>query len=229
LSETKPLTQKAYNYIYRKVINGEITVNDIISENRLIEELGISKSPIREALVSLCNENILQSIPRIGYRVVQIMPDEVLELYETRLLLERTLLSKTVKKITNEQIEQLILYFKNARCNFSTFGYMPVERWNSNSGFHLLLASFGENRYMYRLLEITLRTCARAATQYFIDVSKGLYEDSKALYHEQLINALKKHDEKTAIELIEKDLYSFFNYSFSGEFYASNQPGGGNG
>jgi DNA-binding GntR family transcriptional regulator len=219
MSAGKPLTKKAYDYIYNKVINGEITVNDIISENRLIEELSVSKSPVREALVSLCNENILKSIPRMGYKVVQIMPDEVVELYEARLLLEKTLLKKTVQYISTEQIEQLCAYLTKAKRNFSTIEYKPIERWDSNAGFHLLVASFGRNRYMYRLLEITLRTTARAATQYFIDVTKGLYEDSKARYHQELIEAIKKKDEKNALLLLEKDINSFFKYSLGGNLH----------
>ena len=92
LKDKKPLTAVAYEYVYTNIINGVYSVNDIVSEGSLIQQLGISKTPVREALVALCTEGILQSIPRMGYQVIQIMPSEACQMYQARLLLESTLL-----------------------------------------------------------------------------------------------------------------------------------------
>ena len=71
---SKPLTAKVYEAVYSDIINGSIKPGDIITEGLLIKQFGVSKSPVREALIALCNEDILRSIPRLGYMVVPITP-----------------------------------------------------------------------------------------------------------------------------------------------------------
>ena len=54
----------------------------------------MSKSPVREALILLCEENILIAIPRLGYKVVQITPGQMAKLIEARYALEPFMLKK---------------------------------------------------------------------------------------------------------------------------------------
>ena len=84
----KPLTDRVYREIYLDIINGEILPDEYITESQLIERFGVSKSPVREALIMLCNENVLECIPRRGYRVVLICRDELEQIVETRQALE---------------------------------------------------------------------------------------------------------------------------------------------
>ena len=59
------------NMVYQAILNGiftdEYKPNQIINEQELVQKFGCSKTPIREALVTLCNEGILRSFPRFGY------------------------------------------------------------------------------------------------------------------------------------------------------------------
>ena len=66
------LKKKVYDDVLRAIIEGEYSAEDIISEAMLIEKYNVSKSPVREALVQLCGENVLKSIPRCGYMVVKL-------------------------------------------------------------------------------------------------------------------------------------------------------------
>ena len=60
------------NMVYQAILNGiftdEYKPNQIINEQELVQKFGCSKTPIREALVTLCNEGILRSFPRFGYQ-----------------------------------------------------------------------------------------------------------------------------------------------------------------
>lgn len=94
MESKKPLTDLVYNKIYEEIISGELQAGDIITEKQIITRYGISRSPVREALISLCGENILCSIPRAGYQVVSFSHAEVKQLTEARLLLECYLLEK---------------------------------------------------------------------------------------------------------------------------------------
>ena len=91
----------------RDVIDGTFEVNEIITEGQLIQRYGVSKSPVREALISLCDEQVLQSIPRTGYRVVQIMPDEMREIAETRQAMELFMFEKSFPALDKEAVAKL--------------------------------------------------------------------------------------------------------------------------
>ena len=55
-----------YDIILQRIIRDEYKSGDIITEKSLVDEFDVSKSPIREALISLCNEKLLKSIPHFG-------------------------------------------------------------------------------------------------------------------------------------------------------------------
>ena len=68
------LKDAIYNAILESIISQEYRPNQVLNEKTLVEKYGCSKSPVREALVSLCNDNVLRNIPRYGYEVVNVRP-----------------------------------------------------------------------------------------------------------------------------------------------------------
>ena len=98
---SKPLTARVYDEVYSDIINGKYGSQDIITESALVEKYGVSKSPVREALIQLCNEDVVRVIPRLGYMVVQITPKEIRELAEMRTVLERLFSASPMKTSPN--------------------------------------------------------------------------------------------------------------------------------
>ena len=64
--QKETLKERVYRGIYEAVTNGEYRPNDILTENQMIEKFGVSKSPVREALVELCKDGVLINIPAYG-------------------------------------------------------------------------------------------------------------------------------------------------------------------
>ena len=77
------------NMVYQAILNGiftdEYKPNQIINEQELVQKFGCSKTPIREALVTLCNEGILHSFPRFGYQVVSVSREEAQNILDSAL------------------------------------------------------------------------------------------------------------------------------------------------
>lgn len=209
MNRSKPLTAKVYQQVYSDIINGKITADDVITEGQLIQQLGVSKSPVREALVALCNENILRSIPRMGYMVVQITPEEIGELAEARRALEVFMLQKSFARLTDEMIDKLeamsLASLEDSRIHTS-----PMDNWQRNMKFHLRLASFAQNKIMYDLLENTLRMLTRATTQYFMHIPDRhnplTMERSSGSRHFQLIEACRDRNLYSATRILERDI-----------------------
>lgn len=196
MNKSKPLTAKVYDAVYSDIINGNLAPGDIITEGLLIKELGVSKSPVREALVALCSEDILRFIPRLGYMVVPITPQEVRELAEARLALETFMLEKSFTLLTEEDLDGLEelnrIHLEEAETKRS-----PMDNWQRKMTFHLRLASFANNQAMYELLERVLRKLTRATTQHFSGYHTDnplLRERTSGARHIELVQACRERD-----------------------------------
>lgn len=210
MKNSKPLTAKVYDTVYSDIINGRITTEDILTESMLIHQLGVSKSPVREALIELCNEGILRSIPRLGYMVVPITPREVRELAEARLALELFLLEKSFTSFTDEVFAELELLIEKHHQEAQEKP-TPLDNWQRNMTFHLHLAGLSGNNEMYALLERVLRKLTRATTQYFNAAEYDhplLKERSSSLRHIELVDACRKGDLAYAKRILEVDIAS---------------------
>ena len=65
----KSLSDQVYEFVVKLIQNGEVYVGDKISEGFLVEKMGISRTPIREALIQLSADDILENVPRKGFFV----------------------------------------------------------------------------------------------------------------------------------------------------------------
>ena len=82
------LTDKLYFQILDSILSWAIKPGDLLVEARLAKEYNVSKTPVREALGLLSLEGFIEVIPRIGYRVTEVTPRDVHEVFALRTLLE---------------------------------------------------------------------------------------------------------------------------------------------
>ena len=197
----KPLTDKVYRQVYLDIINGEILPDEFITEGQLVERFGVSKSPVREALIMLCNENVLECIPRRGYRVVLICRDELEQIVETRQALELFMFERAFPRLTRQELSRLRELNDSAR---DAAQMTTMQRWEHNIAFHLGLASYAGNRYMLRILADTLRVNARAYTLYANYVKLQNAETARDFHH-KLISACEERDYEKAVGLLKSD------------------------
>ena len=120
------------NMVYQAILNGiftdEYKPNQIINEQELVQKFGCSKTPIREALVTLCNEGILHSFPRFGYQVVSVSREEAQNILDFRLVLEGGYLRQSIGHITEENLAELAEI--DERCKQSTDSVW--DHWEAN-------------------------------------------------------------------------------------------------
>ena len=83
--------------VIQDIIDGRYSSNDIITEKELIERFNVSKSPVRDALVELCANEVLKNIPRYGYQIVRIGREKMHEMMEFRFILESYCLRKSIR------------------------------------------------------------------------------------------------------------------------------------
>ena len=118
------LSQRAYEAIKEALCQGKFSPGDILSESQLAAQLGMSRTPVREALRTLASEDWLEIRNGIGAYVKPLSAKDIEDLYEVRCLLEVQAARTAVSRITEEEIDSLDL---SALTEFKRSGNGTVE------------------------------------------------------------------------------------------------------
>ena len=88
LIRPKSLRELALEYLRERIIDGTFQMGQILSERKISDELGVSNSPVREALAQLRDEGLVQIEPQKGARVFSLSVDEVIQICDFRQVIE---------------------------------------------------------------------------------------------------------------------------------------------
>ena len=116
------LNEKAYNTVKKQIFNFELKPKQVFFETDISRKLGVSRTPIREALRKLEQEGLVNRLPNRGYSVVDISASEIEELYELREALEIIALTAAAKKAQKQdwiRLEKKLLKQVAPRQEFS--------------------------------------------------------------------------------------------------------------
>ncbi len=207
-NSSKPtLKDMVYHQIIEMICNGQLHSDSIITEKQLTEHFGISKSPVREALIQLCHDHVLISIPRCGYQVIKINAKDIHDLTELRLMLELGNLSRLAERVSPELIQQLNILNQERELPISEKDVW--SSWNRNILFHMRLVESSGNEYLIETMRRTLSACSRAYAQLYIVQKEAVLlpeRDSDAHSHVLITQALGAHQSEDAQNLLKKDI-----------------------
>lgn len=103
----KTLKDHVYDYISKKINDGTLKPNERISENRVCDDLEISRTPVREALMQLASEGYLEKTPRKGFIVKELSLERVQRLYAIIGCLEALAASLAVDRLTEDDMKKM--------------------------------------------------------------------------------------------------------------------------
>ena len=189
------LSAKVFHSIREDILNGKYQANEELKEKNIGEELGVSRTPVREALRQLELEGLVHIIPNKGAFVENVTLKDIKDIYEIRTLLEGLCARWAAENITKEQLEEL-----EETVFLSDFHYSK-ENWDQilvlDNRFHeIVYEACGSkeltrvlrdyHHYLQRIRRITLeqKERARASTD----------------EHRSIAEALKARDAATAEE-----------------------------
>ncbi len=98
---------RAYQHIRSKLLRGGFVAGERLSEEALAEEIGISRTPVREALNRLASEGLAKQLPHYGVFVRKFEHDELAELYDLREILESYAAGHAAERRTKSQMAKL--------------------------------------------------------------------------------------------------------------------------
>jgi len=200
----KSLKEQVYSGIVEKIISNEYKPNSILTENSVMSLFKCSKAPVREALIELCKDNYLNSIPRVGYLIPSCSLQEIINILNFRVDLEVSNLKRASTTITQEDMNNLKeIYLRDS----STHNQTITNHWYRNQEFHLTLCKFSKNEYTYSILFKTLKQNSRFFESYY-SYAWNKKTELKGKYHKLIIEALEKNDIDSACSLLKTDIES---------------------
>ncbi len=107
LDNYKPLRELVFENIREAIINGHLKPGERLMEIQLAEELGVSRTPVREAIRKLELEGFVVMIPRKGAYVTDITIKDIVDVFELRWALEALAAELAAERATEEEIEQM--------------------------------------------------------------------------------------------------------------------------
>jgi DNA-binding GntR family transcriptional regulator len=111
--DKKDLKEKSYIYIREKIISGELKPGESIVEDELQEEMGVSRTPVREALMKLENDKLVNIFPRKGIFVSNITAKTIKEVFQIRQMIEPKALEIGKDNISKEWLLDMKNKFEN--------------------------------------------------------------------------------------------------------------------
>ncbi len=140
----------AYSAIRNDILAGRIAPSGRLVQDELARRLGISRTPVREAIVRLEHEGLVTLLPRRGAVVNRVTPQDILDIYEVREELERLAVRLTARKGNSYDIRGLRQTLRKMERISPT---RVAEYYKLNRAFHLLMAAAAANRPLSSALE----------------------------------------------------------------------------
>lgn len=181
LNQNKPLNQIIYQGLRTAIISGVIPTGQRINEKQYAELLNVSRTPVREALSRIQDEDIVEYIPNFGIVVRQFTKDDVIEIYQIRTALDILASENAMHRMTEEDIS----YAKNLLAE--------TDEAQSNNDVALVIDLSREfNTMIYRFAKMphleTIQNRLRDYLSRFRDISLTANERRElALYEHHLI------------------------------------------
>ncbi|WP_164995881.1 GntR family transcriptional regulator [Miniphocaeibacter massiliensis] len=201
------LREQVYSSIKLDVISGKYNLEDILNEKTLMNQYNISKAPVRDALIELCNDGILQSIPRLGYKIVNYTNEYLDGILKFRLMVEPKYLEEYWDRLTEDDIKELEKLHEEQMENAHKDD--PVTYWKTNQDFHLKLASLYHDEYFCEILKSALNRQMLVFSQFYWRSWDKQVFSIYTHQHDEFIEFLKNGDKEGAIKDLIKDIDSF--------------------
>jgi DNA-binding GntR family transcriptional regulator len=192
------LSARVYNQIKQLILCNEIMPGQKLHHQQLSERLGVSRTPVREALTRLVQEGYVSFLPNRGFTCKEIRKQEAEELYELREALEAFAVEKAIEGLTDQAISEL-------RAKMDVYGHdvhnrFTRERLVYDQDLHLQIADLSGNETLKNMLRhVFERIVLKRRTDGLYDAVRGVAAHEE---HLRLLAAMERRDGAAAVRLL---------------------------
>jgi len=207
LDSYKPLREIVFESLREAIISGVLAPGERLMEIQMAEEMGVSRTPVREAIRKLELEGFVVMIPRKGAYVAGVSHKDVADVFEIRAALEGLAASLAAERVTEEEIEQMeriLLYHEEEEVNLE-------QIVASDTDFHAMVYKASRNERLIQILA-NLREQIQRFRATSLAVPGRVREAIEE--HRAIVEALASHDVEKAQELASAHIVTAENVMF---------------
>jgi DNA-binding GntR family transcriptional regulator len=194
-------SDRVYDQLRKLIISLEIEPGTVLVESSLIERLGCGRTPLREALQRLHEEDLVIALPRRAVSVADITVAGLQQLYEARWELEPALGRLAARRIDARELQILDNVLASGQPAATTATPFDVTEWDM--AFHRGVAEAADNRYLLAAFE---RIQGVAQRLLVFAYRRGPFVPPTIDEHRAILDALREHDPDLAAQRIDRHI-----------------------
>lgn len=189
----QPLRDMVFDVLMNAIMQGQLSPGERLLEVQLADEMGVSRTPVREAIRRLELEGFVVMVPRKGAYVAGLSVDDVESVYEIRTALETLAVRLAAQRMEAEDYRQLD---ELAEQMTATWQERNVDQWVAlDARFHELLYTFSRNERLVQMMSNIMEQLSRYR---IISLANVEVRQNSLAEHQKVIEALKRRDSEQA-------------------------------
>lgn len=197
------LKDQAAQQIRRMIFSGRLKSGERIDQDSLAEDLSVSKLPIREALIVLQLEGLVQLVPRRGAYVAPLTEEDIKDHYEIFGIVSGLAASRAATTLTDTELDELGSLVDRMQASSD-----PSELEGFNFEFHRIINRSGSSHRLAAVLKQLSGTIPAGFFEFTDTWSEHAHAD-----HRAILEALRERDGERASELLARHLRSSGDYA----------------
>ena len=196
MNEYLPLRDVVFNTLRQAILKGELKPGERLMEIALAEKLGVSRTPIREAMRKLELEGLVVMIPRRGAQVANITEKDLNDVLEVRIALENVAIEKACTRMSEEDMGRLWLAAKEFEHTMAEGNLVRLAE--ADVVFHEIIYRASDNKRLNQVLNNLREQIYRYRVEYLKE------EETRNVLvkeHEERTKAIRQRDVKKAQEI----------------------------
>jgi DNA-binding GntR family transcriptional regulator len=200
---------RIYEEIRNEIMSGAVSPGRLLVERRLADRFNVSKTPVREALMDLCQDGLVEAIPRAGYSVTKIGLNEVSGIFRLRQALEVEAAATAAHLATPKDLDRLgeilgeLTRLESESNSRVVRSNRRLEYCNRNRAFHLAIAEAAKIPMLTQFIDRLMIAMERLLTHDFFTAT-SLQE--LGTEHSALLKAIRRGDSESAKQLMREHI-----------------------
>jgi DNA-binding GntR family transcriptional regulator len=199
--QKRPLKEDVFDALHEKIVSGKYKPGEWLRQDDIATQLGVSMTPVREALDLLVAAGLAERVPYRGVRVREMVTKEVVEAYGLRMILEAMIAQDAARNITPEQVKVLEKMLAEMGKNQSLKDVSHIRQLSRE--FHSIIADSSNNELLIKVYAVV----ANAFPDWLLyeaifrkpELLKSSMDDMQR-EHTAILEALKKRDPEKAVQ-----------------------------
>lgn len=191
------MRDEVYNTLLNWIMEGVLAPGEKIVDKELAAQMGVSRTPVREAIRRLEDKGLIESSANRWTRIAEISADDAEEIYPIIWTLEQLAAAEACKNMRAQDIKKM--QAANKRLKKAIADHNPVKATKADAELHAVIIERSLNSHLIKTLNDLKIKYRRLEVNFF---EKTSYDDSSVKEHEMLIKHLKDKDSDAASALI---------------------------